>query len=231
MITRDTWAKIISISLCITGILIASAGILVGLTLLIFEKLEGAHFVTLTLGLLVIAILLPFLPNISEFSIAGNIVKFRQVKEEADVLLQELRESRVSTYRTLLRLASVFPGGLPGGRATKDPRIDNFWELFQAIEASGLKSVLFKELLETVNEIRQGQFGVVRNFAPLKNENRPTDSVSNFDELRSCALQSFEETKTAKTDEEKQENREKLLEALDEYQKLDNLVAACVLAT
>ncbi|WAU74500.1 hypothetical protein [Acinetobacter sp. TR11] len=71
------------------GILVGLVGIACGLWLLIvLEKITGAEFVALSLGFSVIGLIIAFASEVQEFSIAGNGVKIKELRSEAEKTIE-----------------------------------------------------------------------------------------------------------------------------------------------
>lgn len=61
----------------ILGTLVAVIGSSISYCLLMESKLSGGEFVAFTLGLIVVGIAIGLMSEISELSIAGNVIKLR----------------------------------------------------------------------------------------------------------------------------------------------------------
>ena len=100
------------IILSILGALLFLASATFGYCLLIEGRLSGAEFVSLVIAFAVFGLILSFASEVQEFSLAGNIVKLREVKRDAQRAINELESARTETFRFLLSLAKRHPGGL-----------------------------------------------------------------------------------------------------------------------
>ena len=74
--------------LAILGMLVAVVGSYISYCLLIGGKLSGGEFVVFTLGVIIVGIAVGLMSDISELSVAGNVIKLRQVKEEAELAIE-----------------------------------------------------------------------------------------------------------------------------------------------
>lgn len=87
-----------------------------GWDLLCAEKISGGEFVTLIIAFAVLGLIISFSSEVQEFSVAGNVVKLKEVKKEADKSIQDLKNARVGNFKFLLKLAARFPGGFASGK-------------------------------------------------------------------------------------------------------------------
>lgn len=154
----------------------------------------------------VISLMLFFSSEVQEFSIAGNIVKLKEVRKDAEKAIDELKASRLTMFRFLLESTKKFDGGFTS-ISPKDERIDDFMFLYKNIEESGL----IKELADKVAgcaallmtaQIRSCLSYYVKNidfqqsYTPdeitveaLKNENIRQDNGRNEDENRKLIME------------------------------------------
>lgn len=150
------------IFLSILGALLFLVSAKFGYCLLIEEKLSGAEFVSLVIAFAVIGLILSFASEVQEFSVAGNIVKLKEVKRDAEKSISELKAARTETFRFLLSLAKRHPGGFSDG-GTVDGRVNDFWSLYDQIVEFNCEDELSNNLLEVVSELLQGQLYSICN--------------------------------------------------------------------
>ncbi|RAT29951.1 hypothetical protein AU490_04625 [Lonsdalea populi] len=93
----------------------------------------------------IISLILYFSSEIQEFSIAGNIVKLREVRKKADKVLAELQVSHLAMFKFLLESSKKFGGGF-ASISPKDERIDDFLFLYENIEQAGLVEELAEKI-------------------------------------------------------------------------------------
>lgn len=75
------------------GLVVAVVGFGCGLWLLVhLNKISGAEFVAFSLGFAVIGLIVAFATEVQEFSIAGNGVKLRELRTEAEKTIEELKK-------------------------------------------------------------------------------------------------------------------------------------------
>ncbi|BCE00244.1 hypothetical protein [Marinicellulosiphila megalodicopiae] len=151
--------------LAILGILVALIGSSISYCLLIAGKLSGGEFVAFTLGLIVVGIAIGLMSEISELSIAGNVIKLRQVKAEAEQSIEVLKESQKSTFKFQLALSKRLPGGFSESGVSKDARIDDFWFVYSAISDAGLDVELANEIYEASDFIARGQVFTIQDLS------------------------------------------------------------------
>ena len=151
------------IVLVFLGAVLFIASVKLGYCLLLSEKLSGSEFVSLIIAFAVIGLIISFASEVSEFSIAGNIVKLREVKADAEKSILELKEARTETFRFLLSLTKKYDGGL-GGRTPTDERISDFWSLFEKISSFNCIGELKENILEVIDVLLRGQIKAIGNF-------------------------------------------------------------------
>src|SRR5476649_1735214 len=87
----------------VTGFLIFCFALGFGWWLLDTKQLSGTEFVAFTVAFTIIGGIVSFAPEVQEFSIAGNIVKLREVKNDAIKSVEVLKRSQSELLRLLLR--------------------------------------------------------------------------------------------------------------------------------
>lgn len=148
------------ILLSIFAILIFILSVLLGLYLLKSKQLSGSEFVAFIIAFAVIGLIISFSSEIQEFSLAGNIVKLKEVKKDAEKAISELKSSRTETFRFLLSLAKRDPGGFGDGK-TVDSRLKDFWTLYQLIVEFGCKNELTNDIYGVVEILLHGQLSSI----------------------------------------------------------------------
>ncbi|ELV8675145.1 hypothetical protein [Vibrio vulnificus] len=199
------------------GIIVAIAGALLSLSLLIVDKLSGTEFVSLTLGTVLIGIVITLLPEISEFSIGGNVVKLKEAKDDAEKSIQAIKNTYKSVMKGQLILTKRLRGGLGSRFNSKDGRIDDFWTIYAGISQVNLNKELADDLHDTALEIAKGQLSIIKNFSD--------DSTNSLFNVSQSKLPSKSEIiKYVSYNKDNIEQLELLLEAIDEYGKLLQLL-------
>lgn len=116
----------------IFGIIVGLAGIACGLWLLIFfeNKITGSEFVALVLGFSVIGLIIAFAAEVQEFSIAGNGVKLKELRSEAEKTIEDLKEARMEVFRFLIIKSTEYLVS-DAFNSVIDERVDPFIKLFK----------------------------------------------------------------------------------------------------
>lgn len=210
----------------VLGILVAIAGSAISYCLLNDGKLSGGEFVAFTLGIIVVGIAIALMSEISELSIAGNVIKLRQVKEEAEKAIEVLKESQKSTFKFQLALSKRLPGGFGTTGIPKDERIDDFWFVYSAITEAKLDKILSNEIHEASEYIARGQIFTVQDLSgdvithisspyeagvELPSKNQLTIWALNEESVREAAQRHKKDLEDMKL---------LILESLEEYGKL-----------
>lgn len=202
---------------------------IIGLCLLASGKLSGSEFVTFSVAFAVLSLIVSFASEVQEFSVAGNIVKLREVKKEAEDSIAQLKSARTETFRFLLSLAKRRPGGW-GSLDTTDSRVKDFWFLYKQIEKFGCRSELQENISETLQELLKGQINSISHSSNKVTESLlqggellhvPTPRELTIvalddDSIRNAAERGICEGSTAKI-------KESIAVGLEEYARLYNL--------
>lgn len=142
----------------------ASIGFLIALALALFllfsAKLSGAEFTAFVLSFAVLFVAVGFAPEIQEISIAGNVLKLKEVKAEAVRTIESLKEFRVETLRIMMELALKTAGGF-ASEAPIDPRIKGFMRLIAFAKDYNCAPQLKEEVVRGVEVLLQGQLIVI----------------------------------------------------------------------
>ncbi|WP_228146585.1 hypothetical protein [Acinetobacter sp. ANC 3903] len=113
------------------GAVVGLTGIACGLWLLIsLEKLSGTEFVAFALGFAVIGLIIAFAAEVQEFSIAGNGVKLKELRSEAEKTIEELKEARTELFRVLVQKSIYGSGGFRSD-CIVDECAESFCELIE----------------------------------------------------------------------------------------------------
>jgi len=138
------------------GAVVGLAGIACGLWLLIsLEKLSGAEFVASSLGFAVIGLIITFAAEIQEFSIAGNSVKLKELRTEAERTIEELKQARTEVFRFLVQKSIEFSGGWATDSRV-DERVIPFLKLFKQIEKFDSVNELEIDIKKALNVLMVG---------------------------------------------------------------------------
>jgi len=214
------------IFLSILGALLFLASAKIGYCLLIEERLSGAEFVSLIIAFAVIGLILSFASEVQEFSVAGNIVKLKEVKRDAEKSITELKSARTETFRFLLSLAKRHPGGFSNG-GTVDGRVNDFWSLYDQIVAFGCEDELSSNLLEVVSVLLKGQLNSIsHNSDAVSKKYHGTNETPEPSQLTIAALDHDSVESAAKRNVaggDQAKIKKMLVVGLEEYKKLYEL--------
>ena len=182
-----------------------------------YSKVTAGEAITFFTLCAVISLLLFFSPEIQEFSIAGNIVKLKEVRRDADKAIAELQASRIAMFKFLLESSKKFSGGF-GSISPKDERIDDFLFLYENIESSGLINELSEKIAGCAELFMKAQvYNCASNYTQVDYSRTYTP-----DELTNEALRSENiRTDNNRTEEE---NRRLILEAVSHYRTLYDIL-------
>lgn len=140
------------------GAVVGLAGIVCGLWLLIYlKRISGTEFVAFSLGFAVIGLIIAFAAEVQEFSIAGNGVKLKELRTEAERTIEDLKQARTEVFRFLLQKSIEFSGGWGSGSKV-DERVEQFIKLFEQIEKFECIKELQIDISKTLNILMIGQF-------------------------------------------------------------------------
>lgn len=137
---------------------IASLGMMCGLWLLLFEnKLSGAEFVTLSLGFSIIGLIIFFAAEVQEFSIAGNGVKLKELRSEAQKMIEDLKQGHVELFRILVKATIEFSGGF-GSSSKIESRAEKFIHIYNEVEKMDCIKELKDDLEKSLKIILVAQY-------------------------------------------------------------------------
>ena len=220
------WEVYLRFLLSIFGIVIFLLSVKFGYHLLLAENISGTEFVSLVIAFAVIGLILSFASEVQEFSVAGNIVKLKEVKKDADKSIAELKSARTETFRFLLSLAKRHPGGISGG-GTVDGRVEDFSFLYDQIVAFQCEDDLVNDIDDVVNILMKGQLYCISTYSDsLSSKYYGKDITPKPSQLTIEALDNESVEKAASRNVEGGDVgkiKERLVVGLDEYKKLYEL--------
>jgi len=150
------------------GFLIFILALGLSLWLLSLSKLSGTEFVTFVIAFALIGAVVAFGPEVQEFSIAGSVVKLKDIKQEALDAIKSLEQARLEFIRSILR--SLFQG-----RANVDPsgpRNSEFWSMVKLIEESDSYADLNDVLSPLIYHLEVSEKGRMLWIDPAFNSDR-----------------------------------------------------------
>ncbi|MGY2288378.1 hypothetical protein ACW9H6_01865 [Pseudomonas sp. SDO528_S397] len=203
---------------------VAFAGLFsLALWLLFTSKFSGTEFTAFVLAFAVLAVVVGFAPEIQEVSIAGNVVKLKEVKAEAVRAIESLNKSRVEMLRVFLSLTLKHSGGF-GSSDLIDPRAYAFWNLLKLIREYQCLKELKEELLINARVLAGAQ---LRNISRRDIDPRIITSENIPDPIDLAAVafapEGIEEA-AGRTSPRPENYREEIKEALVEYSKFYALI-------
>jgi hypothetical protein len=140
------------IFLGVLGFSIFGSAVGLGLWLLGSGKLSGAEFVAFVISSTVIAGIVSFAPEIQEFSVAGNVVKLREVKNDAIKSIEVLKRSQIELLRLMLRTKSFIIR--TWCQNPDKPAIDaDFWDIVAEIKRIEAVNVVKAELVACIDRM------------------------------------------------------------------------------
>lgn len=139
-----------------------------GFELLMFGSFSGAEFISFVVAFAVICVAVGYGPEVQEISIAGNIVKLKEIKAEAVTAIEGLKESRVEMLRMNLDFALVH-GYLEREDLLVDKRVDNFWTIVRLAEKYKCIEALKFEILKSIDVLMEAQLYIILEVVGEKN--------------------------------------------------------------
>jgi hypothetical protein len=117
----------------IWALLIFASSMVLALLLLYLEKFSGAEFIAFVVAYGVLSMAIGFAPQVQEISVAGNVLKLREVKAEAEEVIKSLLQARSDMLGSVLKMAMKQAGGFHDGQAV-DPRVAPYLECVEMFE-------------------------------------------------------------------------------------------------
>ena len=184
------------IGLSIAGAMLFLAATALGLYLLVWEsKLSGAEFVAFVVAFAVVGLVLAFASEVQEFSLAGNIVKLKDIKRDVEKSVSELKTARTETFRFLLLLAKRHPGGYEDANSPVDGRVNDFLVLHEQIVAFECQNELASTIYDVVRVLIPDQFGKIASFSDSL---APYQGLSNLPDPKKLTIDALAEDSVQK---------------------------------
>lgn len=208
-------------ALALLGVVGFSLALALGITLLLYEKLSGAEFTAFVIAFAILATAVGFAPEVQEISIAGNVVKLKEIKADAVHAIESLNKSRVEMLRVFFGLAMKHEGGF-ASVAPIDPRAMQFWGLVDLAREYGCLQELRTEVLFCVESLLYCQmYGIKR-----RNRNKQLLELDTKSDPLEVARFAFDDDGIAAaesaTSPRPENYRAEIKIALNEYSKLFN---------
>ena len=174
------------------GIVVGLVGIVCGLWLLIsLDKISGAEFVALSFGFAVIGLIIAFAAEVQEFSIAGNGVKLKELRSEAEKTIEELKQARTELFRVLVQKSILISGGFCSNSII-DECAESFFELVEQIEKFNCLNDLKLDIEKSLKLILSRQYNNL--YAIHKSNKKYTDPLESYDSPRNLRVKISDES-------------------------------------
>ncbi|MGA9618951.1 MAG: hypothetical protein WBR09_17450 [Serratia proteamaculans] len=211
------------IFLGILGFLLFGLATLLAYYLLEAGRFSGAEFTAFVIAFAVLGMVIAYAPEVQEISIAGNVVKLKEVKAEAIKAIESLNKSRIEMLRTFLGLALKHSGAFASSSPI-DPRTHAFWKLLDQIKEYDCLAELKDDVLVSAKVLIAGQ---LYNISRRNRDSRIVVSEPYPDPLDLAAI-AFDtkgiEAAEVATSPPPDNYRGEIKEALAEYSKLYELM-------
>lgn len=206
--------------LAVVALVVFIGALCLGFNLLMFGSFSGAEFISFVVAFAVISLIIGYAPEVQEISIAGNIVKLREVKAEAVAAIQGLKESRVEMLRMNLDFALVH-GYQERDILLVDKRTDNFWTIVGLAEKYECVDDLKFEIIKSIDILMNTQLYII--LTEVGEKMPPTaQGKPNIFELAQMVL-APEKLAVAESRHAGLDMKLEIEKGLDQYLKLDTL--------
>lgn len=129
-----------------------SVALALALTLLFVGKFSGTEFTVFVVAFAVFAVVVGFAPEVQEFSVVGNVVKLREVKNEALKSIEILKNSQAELLRLLLRTKSFINRTHP--QNPDQLAIDrDFWDIVAEAKRIGAVESIKSDLVACIDKM------------------------------------------------------------------------------
>ncbi|WP_139834800.1 hypothetical protein [Pseudomonas sp. B15(2017)] len=133
------------------GLLLAFVAI-AGITYLLYgSKITSQEFVVLVISFSVMALVVCFAPEVQEISIAGNVLKLREIKSEAEKSIEQLRKAQAQFFRFMLRTGVIYSGVYSPLGSPERFISNDFWELLEECRETGCLKAVRDDLLKAID--------------------------------------------------------------------------------
>jgi hypothetical protein len=140
----------------ILGFLLFGVATYLAFYLLGLGKFSGTEFTAFVVAFAVLGMVIGYAPEVQEISIAGNVVKLKEVKAEALKAIASLNKSRIEMLRVFLGLALKHGGGFASSSPV-DPRAHEFWKLLDLVKEYDCLNELKVEITVSVKVLLAAQ--------------------------------------------------------------------------
>lgn len=142
------------VRLGVVGVLVFIGSMLLGLYLLFNKNLSGTEFVAFTVAFAVLGAIVGFAPEVQEFSIAGNVVKLREMKQDVREAVEGLKLARTELLRSGIRKIYGDSSRRHEALADQADRNIEFWAIVELARKFEILPKLKEELLKSIKWLR-----------------------------------------------------------------------------
>lgn len=210
-------------TLSVTLLLLVDAG---AVYLLLTKNIGGPEFVAFFLGVLFLCSFIVLGDKIKEFTVAGNSIKLQEVTVRAEDVIARFERINVAILRNFLSLLKKQPGGFASVHWTSDPRIKDFWDLLEDIEANQLKDSLKSDILDLATYLLPGQYHFLQGHIDGILPQRPEIYPSPDEVLKQSMTEGLFQNIASQKNSSPEECKDKFLLSFREYEKLFSLIQA-----
>jgi hypothetical protein len=184
--------------------------------LLARKMLSGAEFVAFSLGGFAFSFIVGLAGRVSEFSIAGNVVKIREATASAEEAYIKLNSVILGALRANLLSVQKLGGGFDSISIPYDSRASDLLELVKTIEESGLSAQLKSEVRSATENIMKGQLNKISQSSPGVEEHIIKSTDFEFPTQKQLLVWNSEKQAT---------NNELAISSIEWYEKLHKIRA------
>ena len=183
--------------------------------LLARKLLSGTEFVAFTLGTFAFSFVVAFAGRVTEFSIAGNVVKLKEATEFAEAAYDKLNSAILGSFKVSLQAVCKPAGGPDCLGILYDSRVPNFISLIEIIENTDFSVQLKEEICTAAEDIMRGQIYKIHQSSPgvAKHTPNPYDSNFNLPDMRQLLLWHMDE----------ESNNNNAIESIEYYGQLEEV--------
>lgn len=180
-------------------------------------KLGAVVAVSFFVAITMFSFAIYLIAQVQEISIAGSILKLREVRKDADDAIRDLQASRLAMFSLLLETTKKLTGRSSFARETpEDERLKNFWFLYDKIESAGLVNELKNNIADCTQLYMRAQISWLRHYSNIDVNRQYSPTELAIEAVKPENL-SLGNNKTA------EESRQNALIAVDHYRKLYEL--------
>jgi hypothetical protein len=168
------------IFLSILGICLFFFVSLAAVYLLFSGMISGTNLTVIVVSFAVLGLIISILPEVQEFSIAGNSVKLKGLKNEAEKIIRSLNKTRTESYKHLFsQLEEYKPDIRLHDICAKDGREERFLSLYNEVKSFDGLDDLKEKIISTAGKILESQQDIINNcFKLMSNQAQSLDAIN-----------------------------------------------------